>query len=52
MSKKNENELTLNTDKDFIIYERVELENMTVKGLRTLAKQCNINFKPSCAGID
>ena len=36
---------TKSTDKDLIIYERVELEKMTVKTLRTLAKQCKINLQ-------
>ena len=36
---------TKSTDKDFIIYERVELEKMTIKTLRALAKQRKINLQ-------
>ena len=45
MLKKNENKLTLNTDRDLIIYERVELEKMTIPTLRALAKQRKINLQ-------
>lgn len=36
---------TKNTDKNFIIYKRVELEKMTIKTLRTLAKHRKINLQ-------
>ena len=45
MLKKNKNKLTLNTNRDLIIYERVELEKMTIKTLRALAKQRKINLQ-------
>ena len=45
MLKKNKNKLTLNTDRDLIIYERVELKKMTIKTLRALAKQRKINLQ-------
>ena len=45
MSKKNKNKLTLNTNGDLIIYEKVELEKMTLKTLRALAKQRKINLQ-------
>lgn len=42
---KKKNKLTLNTNRDLIIYERVELEKMTIKTLKALAKQRKINLK-------
>merc|ERR1712060_446681 len=45
VKKKNKEKLTLNIDKDSMIYERVELEKMTVKELRALAKHRKINLQ-------
>merc|ERR1712146_223120 len=42
--KKNKDNLTLNTD-SFRFYERLELEQMTLKKLRALAKQSKINLR-------
>ena len=35
MLKKNKNKLTLNTDRDLIIYERVELEKIDYKNIKS-----------------
>ena len=44
-NKEKKNKLILNSNKNQIIYKKVELEKMTVKELRALAKQRRINLK-------